>query len=79
MRLNTVKTTLAYAINSITTIQYFTQRVTTNWNKQAHIAAQKLIPIKLTNTNNSTLQHTLTIHTTHSRNIGYMLNELTPP
>lgn len=44
---------LGYAINAVTAIQYFTQRVTTESNKQGHITTPNLISIKLTS--NSTL------------------------
>lgn len=61
-RLDTVKIKLDHTINTMKAIQYLTQREADHSYQQGRIAACKLIPIKFANTNNSTLQHTLTIH-----------------
>lgn len=55
--------------NTHSTILYSESDHGLKYSLQGRITTQKLILIKLTNTNNSTLKHTPTIHTTHSRNI----------
>lgn len=69
VRLNTIKTILACACDSLTSTQYFAQRVTTDSSKHSHITTQKLIPINSQTQTTPPFNTLQSFNTTRSRNI----------